>query len=33
MRAAHPAWSRLTDRLLERLAVRRVLEQEGIAIR
>jgi glutathione S-transferase len=33
MRAAYPAWSRLTDRLLQRAAVQRVLEQEGVEIR
>jgi glutathione S-transferase len=32
MRGSYPAWSALTDRLLQRPAVRRALEQEGIAI-
>lgn len=32
MRSRYPAWSRLTDRLLERSAVTRVLEQEGVVI-
>jgi glutathione S-transferase len=32
MRSECPAWSAHTDRLLERSAVRRVLEQEGVTI-
>jgi glutathione S-transferase len=32
MRTDFPAWSALTDRLLDRSAVRRVLDREGIAI-
>ena len=32
MRAHYPAWSRLTDRALERPAVARVLEREGLTI-
>ena len=32
MRSEYPAWSRLTDRLLQRPAVERVLQREGVAI-
>ena len=32
MRSEYPAWSRLTDRLLQRAAVTRVLDQEGVVI-
>jgi glutathione S-transferase len=32
MRSDYPAWSRLTDRLLQRAAVRLVLEKEGVVI-
>jgi glutathione S-transferase len=32
MRGEHPAWSRATDRVLERPAVRRVLEKEGLSL-
>lgn len=33
MRSAHPAWSALTDKLLRRPAVRRVLEDEQVVIK
>jgi len=32
MRATHPGWTRLTERTLERPAVRQVLQQEGISL-
>lgn len=32
MRSEYPAWSRLSDRLLERSAVTRVLQREGVEI-
>lgn len=32
MRGGYPAWSRLTDRVLARPAVARVLEDEGVSV-